>query len=1170
MGGVARRVVSVVFADLVGFTALSERLDAEDVARIQDEFFARATAALQEHGGVVEKYIGDAVMATFGVALASDDDAVRAVRAATELRNAARRTEAPLGLVAGTLDLRVGVNTGEVVVSRVGDGWRVTGDVVNTAARLQAAASPGEVLLGPETAFGVAHAFALEPAGEVTLRGKAQPVSVWRPVGRHAVARRGLAALGLHAPTLGRGRILEDLLGRLAPADVPGPGAARRRAVLVVAPPGVGKSRLAEEVCLRAAAAGHPTLVARAGGATGGTAGGYGAVAQLVRGALAVTGAGSTAEAATAAGAACSAGHAGPAGSAASAPPAGPGGQDGVAAWPEGKGFGAEHARTAAGHVRALLDGRTLTAEPADLFTSWVSVLDAVPGPEPLWVVEDVHAAGPDLRAFLAHVLTDPGRGLVVLTARPDASLTDAGPLATVPVLHLAALDGHDTEALVHSLVGPGAVPERYVRGIVRVSGGNPLFVEELLRSWILGGVLRPREGGWVFDGELEPALPTTVHAIYQAQLDRLAPGSRAVVERGSVPGTTFPSAALPALGVDDASPALDALTRAGLLSGPHDGLVLDTSYSYRHALLRDTAYASLARGQRAQLHARFAEWVRERGPAELVGLHLALALDSLPGTAADLDGRQPGDVADEAARWLERAAAEQLVPAPQRAAELLGKALDVAPGAPGLVRLRRTLARAEALRRSGRLADAMVTFRDGGTLAREVGAPAGLAEAALGYENALFASRLPRETWGEDGLVLLRAALESGQVDGAEGTENLGAPLPGGGTPPHAGSPAGAAASTRTGAASGTRAEVRLLAALGRALVYSGRRGEGVAAAAEAVRLAEAAGDAAAVAECSLAQRAGLASPAHLGERLAGLDRAVAAAALTDDGELQLEAARLQLVDALEAGDVALAGEAQRRATELATHLGRPLYLWYPPMWEAMHALLAGSYAAAPGLIDAFSEQAHRSHYADAGMVRTIQLLELQLMTGGAPQAVAEVEALAEEAPDRWSFAVAVVHARAGDAVAARRALDRYTRADLKNVADDLSRSTTLAYLAEAATAVGTPQECRGVAQLLQPWSGHVVVLGSGALCLGAADHFLGVALRAAGETDAAVRHLRAAVEQNDALGAAGRAAWSRAELGRTMRGDGRPGATELLRRARADAVALGLAPLGRALEQG
>jgi hypothetical protein len=272
--------------------------------------------------------------------------------------------------------------------------------------------------------------------------------------------------------------------------------------------------------------------------------------------------------------------------------------------------------------------------------------------------------------------------------------------------------------------------------------------------------------------------------------------------------------------------------------------------------------------------------------------------------------------------------------------------------------------------------------------------------------------------------------------------------------------------------------------------------------------------------------------------------------------------------MDALEAGDLGVADAAQGRAAALAGRMGRPLYLWYPPMWAAMRALLAGSYASAPGLVEAFAEQARRSHYADAPMVRTIQLLELHLLTGGAPEVMAEIAAYAEAVQDRWGFAAAVLRARAGDARAARRALDRYAAADFDNVVQDLGRSTSLAYLAEAAAAVGTPPECARLAELLAPWSGHMVVLGSGALCLGSADHFLGLALRGAGELDGAERHLATAVEHNDTLGAAGRAGWSRAELGRTLRLAGRPGSGAVVDRAQAGAVALGMAPLVRELE--
>ncbi|WP_448073648.1 adenylate/guanylate cyclase domain-containing protein [Georgenia yuyongxinii] len=1096
---IERRVVSVVFADLVGFTGLSERLDPEDVAGIQEAYFARAEETVTSHGGRTEKYIGDAVMATFGVAAATDEDAVHAVRAATQLVVDLREVETGLGLAAGALDLRVGVNTGEVVVTRRGADWRVTGDVVNTAARLQAAAAPGEVLLGPETAFGIAHAYAVEPAGEISLKGKAHPVRAWRP-GRPRPAARGLATHGLRAPTLGREAPLAELLALLT-------GAAPA-ATAVVAPPGVGKSRLVEELAARAEAAGHPTLLARVPPA--GEA--YAPVAQLLRRAL---------------------DHAG-------APiPTTPDGATALVDRLTTAGFAPAHAETTATHTADLLAARPLRVEPADLFASWAAVLDLtswarVPDgatKAPLWVVEDVHLAGPDLRGFLGHVLAHPGtRGLLVLTARPDATLLAGGPLADVPVLALPPLDAAATRHLVTALIGRGTVPAHHLAALVGASGGNPLFVEELLRSWILAGVLVASAGRWALTGPARggQALPSTVHAIYQAQLDRLTAGPRAVVETGSVPGTTFPSAALPTLGIDDAAPALHLLTQVGLLSGPHADVVDPVSFTYRHAVLRDTAYASLGRLRRAQLHARFAGWLQPDGPAELVGRHLALACRALPETAATLDDRPAADLAADAARWLERGAAEQRRGSPQRAASLLGEALDVAPHAPAEDRLRRTLRRGEALRRAGRLEEAMRDFRDAGTLARAGQRPDDLLTAALGYEQSLFASRLPRSVWGEDSVALLRAALAH------LGSSDVG-PAP--------------------------RARVRATAALGRALVYAGQRGAGVDAGTVAVRLAEESGDPVAIAEAHLALRAAHDRPECLPERLAGIRRAVEAASGTPDDELRFEAARLELIDALEAGDLARADRAQADATALVLRLGRPLHLWYPPMWQAMRALLAGDHAAAGRLVAGFAEQGRRVHYRDVEQVVSLQLLELHLATGTPAPVLDRITAEAEADPDRWTFAVAAVRARLHDDDGARRALRHYADDDFARVAADLSWSTTMAYLAEVAGLVGGREVCARIAELLRPWQGHVVVTGSGALCLGSVDHYLGLVLRGAGERGAAVHHLRAAVERNDALRARALATRSRAELARTLHLTGATADAAAVRaRAAADARTLGM----------
>src|ERR671911_1097525 len=202
---VERRIVTVMFADLVGFTPLSEALDAEDVATVQDAYFASVRETVQRYGGVLEKFIGDAAMAVFGAPRTRDDDAERAVRAGLALIGALEQLEARLGMAPQTLQLRVGVNTGEVVHATSGpDEGRVTGDTVNTAARLQAAARPGTVLIGELTALTVAETIETEQIGSVELKGKAEPVRAWEASGARSQPSREDALGALKAPMLGR------------------------------------------------------------------------------------------------------------------------------------------------------------------------------------------------------------------------------------------------------------------------------------------------------------------------------------------------------------------------------------------------------------------------------------------------------------------------------------------------------------------------------------------------------------------------------------------------------------------------------------------------------------------------------------------------------------------------------------------------------------------------------------------------------------------------------------------------------------------------------------------------------------------------------------------------------------------------------------------------------
>jgi len=241
---VERRIVTVLFADLVGFTTLSEQLDPEDVATVQDAYFATVRDTVARYGGTLEKFIGDAAMAVFGAPRARDDDATRAVRAALALAASVEELGARFGLETGALRLRVGVNSGEVVHADSGlDRGRVTGDTVNTAARLQTAAPPGGVMVGPITALAVADAIQLAQASEIAVKGKVAPVRGSLALSAYPEPSRERAMGDLRAPMLGRERemaTLMDAYRRIREGGI-------ERWVLVAAP-GVGKSRLLSEL----------------------------------------------------------------------------------------------------------------------------------------------------------------------------------------------------------------------------------------------------------------------------------------------------------------------------------------------------------------------------------------------------------------------------------------------------------------------------------------------------------------------------------------------------------------------------------------------------------------------------------------------------------------------------------------------------------------------------------------------------------------------------------------------------------------------------------------------------------------------------------------------------------------------------------------------------------
>jgi class 3 adenylate cyclase len=645
---VERRIVTVLFADLVGFTPLSERLDAEDVATIQDAYFAAVRETIARYGGVLEKFIGDAAMAVFGIPRARDDDAERGVRAGLALIGAVEQLGARLELEPGELQLRVGVNSGEVVHVTAGpDAGRVTGDTVNTAARLQAAARPNAVLLGELTALTVAEAIETGPSDPIELKGKAEPVRHAVAVGPRSQPSREEALGDLRAPMLGRTAELarlRDLVSTTAHDRT-------SRRIVIVAPPGVGKSRLLTEL-----AAGVDGTVLRGRVRPQATAP-FETVAQLV----------------------------------ASAP-------DGdLAAALASADISAERAAVIRQELGRLL-GTGAASEavtPGDLaaerevrFDAWLAAIDALAPDAETWLVEDVHWAGADLLAFLDHAgraATRHGR-LIVATARP--SLLEADPeWCDTDRLDLPPLPAADAGALVEALLGT-ALPAPLVAAIVDRSDGTPLFIEELLRTWASVGTLVRRDGRWALAVEPEHVvLPPTVQAIYAAQLDDLPADARLLARRGSVAGRRVPTAALGALEVPSTD-GLDALRRRALLAGPLSDPVTGEAYAYRHALLRDAGYASLARGERARLHVAMAGWLeaiagdRADVVAEGVAEHYGSALESRPALAVeDLPSRST--LAAAAAQWYERAAEAALrLAAHEAASRMLRRSIDLTDAA--------------------------------------------------------------------------------------------------------------------------------------------------------------------------------------------------------------------------------------------------------------------------------------------------------------------------------------------------------------------------------------------------------------------------------------------------------------------------------------------------------
>src|SRR5215470_15986799 len=698
----ARKVVTIVFADLVGSTALHERLDAESARALMERYYRALHAAVEAHGGRVVKLLGDGVMAAFGLPRVAEDDAIRAVRAAVAMQQAFRALAREQSATVGAIGLRVAVNTGEVVVNAATDD--LVGDPINVAARLQDAAQDGDVVIGESTRRLVGALVTLAPIGNVALRGRAEQVPAYRVV---SLERPGGASA---VAFVGR----QDELARLAAIYEAATTAPAARLALVLGSPGLGKSRLLDEFTRRLPGATVLTASCEAaGGAT------FAPIARALRAILGL--------------------HAGAGGSdlRAAIDVAVPGGE-------------ADRSRIAAG-IGALLAGTP--ASPEETFFVVRRLLAGLAAAQPVVLaIDDLHWAEPLLLDLVEHLVqwTTGVPLLLLAAARPElrdtrSALAVPGRLASDVVL-LGGLDAAAATRLAANVVGADALPAAITGRVLATSEGNPLFLGELVRMLVDEGTLKREGERWTAGVDLATVeMPPTIQALLAARIERLGAEDRLVLERAAIVGRQFSRTAVAHLlprALADLDARLEALRRSELIEPDSTWFLGEPALKFHHGLIRDAAYRRVLKGTRAELHARVAEWIEGRvGEAvehdETIGWHLERAHQHLRELGPlDAQGRALGE---RAARYLAAAGRRALARDDVAvAAELLGRAvarLDAADPARGEL----ALDWCEALLAAGQVGPAAGAIAE---LGRWIGADPAAADRLRGWHTCFAAQR--------------------------------------------------------------------------------------------------------------------------------------------------------------------------------------------------------------------------------------------------------------------------------------------------------------------------------------------------------------------------------------------------------------------------------------------
>src|SRR6266542_1691710 len=615
-----RKTITVIFTHLKGSTSLGERLDPETLREVLSRYFTEMKTVLERHGATIEKYIGDAIVAVFGLPRIREDDALRAVRAALEMQEALGRLNEELeARWQVRLANRTGVNTGEVGAGEIHSGQHlVTGDVMNTTARLEQNAPTDQILISESTLRLVKDAVRVEQVEPLELKGKAERVPAFRLV---AVSTGEGVARRTDTPMVGRTEEIEVLVSAMERAFEE----RRPQLVTVLGPAGVGKSRLLQEIVERS---GDGARSLRGRCLSYGEGITFWPLGEMLREATGTAG-----EA-----------H--------------------------------EPARTQAELDRLLADAGGGVAERLaaviglsdatfpiqETFWAARTCLETLARQEPLIaIVEDIHWAEQtflDLIRFVIDSTTD-APIVVICSSRPD--LVDGRPewVAERDNWHsitLAPLSEEESSRIVENLLPSAALDAAAKSRIIEAAEGNPLFVEQILSMMVDDGVLASDDGGaWTLASDMgEFAIPPTINALLSARLDRLSATDRAVIERGAVIGQVFFRGAVEHLAPepmrDHVRVSIDSLIDKQLVRPVDSHIPGEEAFKFQHVLIRDAAYHGLLKRRRAGLHEGFVDWVERVDPegelefAEIRGYHMEQAYLTLTQLGPlDAHGREVG-----------------------------------------------------------------------------------------------------------------------------------------------------------------------------------------------------------------------------------------------------------------------------------------------------------------------------------------------------------------------------------------------------------------------------------------------------------------------------------------------------------------------------------------------